>query len=240
MPMSENVQPTSSRSRPTDGPAGICLLREINVLDPKEIGAVARLHAQVLDFGPMSGLGEEFVRKIGYELPLRSGLLRVTLALVDGLLAGFIAYSLDSRAFQRDALRRHRSAVVGTLLRSLWEDPRRLLSLMFAARVILSRNRLEAPPGGTVGEFAALAVRTEYTTVEFYRRTRFRVGEELTKHVITVMKQSRIDHVRGFVDAPNKAALLMYRRLGARFTPCTLGGRPMIQASFDLSAVASQ
>jgi ribosomal protein S18 acetylase RimI-like enzyme len=207
-------------------------LREINRLDDSEIETVARLHATILDFGPMSRLGERFVRKIGYELPLKAGLLHVTLGIVDGSIAGFAAYAPRSGTFQREALRMHRNTVLWTLLRSILEDPRRLWAIVLAARVILSRDTLAPAPHTSAGEFAALAVRPEYTTVEFFRRTRLRVGEELTRHVIAFMQNAGVDTVRGFVDAHNKPALLMYQRLGARFQPCRVGGRPMVQVSF--------
>jgi ribosomal protein S18 acetylase RimI-like enzyme len=209
-------------------------LRDLNPLDDSEIGEVARLHAQILDFGPMSGLGERFVRRIGYELPIKAGLLHVTLAVVDGAIAGFAAYTPHSGTFQQEALRLHRSTVLWTLLRSILEDPRRLWALISAARVIVSRDTYVPAPGTKVGEFAALAVRPEYRTAEFFRLTRVRVGEELTRHVIDYMQQAGVDAVRGFVDAHNKPALLMYQRLGARFQECRVGGRPMFQVSFDL------
>jgi ribosomal protein S18 acetylase RimI-like enzyme len=208
-------------------------LRAINPLDDSEINTVGRLHTQILDFGPMSGLGERFVTKIGYELPLRAGLLNVTLAVADGTIAGFAAYTPCSATFQREALRAHRGTVLWTLLRSLGEDPRRLWALFSAARVILSRDTFVPEPHKKVGEFAAMAVRPEYTTVDFFRRARVRVGEELTKHVIACMEKAGVDTVRGFVDAHNKPALLMYQRLGAQFQDCHVGGRPMVQVWFD-------
>jgi ribosomal protein S18 acetylase RimI-like enzyme len=208
-------------------------LRAINPLSDSEITTVGRLHAEILDFGPMSGLGERFVTKIGYELPIRAGLLHVTLAVVNGTIAGFAAYTPCSGTFQRDALRAHRGTVLWTLLRSLAQDPRRLWALLSAARVILSRDTFVPEPYKKVGEFAALAVRPDYTTVNFFRRARVRVGEELTKHVIAYMERAGVDTVRGFVDAHNKPALLMYQRLGAQFRECRVGGRPMFQVWFD-------
>jgi ribosomal protein S18 acetylase RimI-like enzyme len=209
-------------------------LRDISLVDDSEIRIVGRLHAEILDFGPMSGLGEAFVTKIGYELPLKAGLLQVTLGLVDGTIAGFAAHTPHSGTFQREALRRHWRPALWTLLQSLMADPRRVRALIGAARVIVSRDELAPAAHEKVGEFAALAVRPEYRTAEFYRRTRVRVGEELTKHVIVRMEQAGAGLVRGFVDAHNKPALLMYQRLGAQFHPCRVGGRPMVQVSFTL------
>ena len=68
-----------------------------------------------------------------------------------------------------------------------------------------------------------------------FPRTRLRIGEELTRHVIACLRNAGMDAVRGFVDAHNKAALLMYQRLGAQFLPCRVGGRSMVQVSFNLS-----
>ena len=66
-------------------------LREIDPGDRQGLEQIATLHMELLDYGPMAGLGKRFVREICYQAHMQDEMLRVVLAEVNGEPAGFVA-----------------------------------------------------------------------------------------------------------------------------------------------------
>jgi ribosomal protein S18 acetylase RimI-like enzyme len=211
-----------------------CQIREISGSNRDDMTTVARLHMQLLGFGPMSGLGERFVREIGYAAPLQDGLLKAALCEADADPAGFIAYTTQSSTFQHQTLRTHWARASWIVTSSLLENPRRVKALFRAIRVALARRDGPDLPHGPQGEIAALAVRPEYNSVEFFRRFRVRVGDELFKYVAASLQREGVRRLRGFLDASNKPVQFMYHRFGARFEHHRRAGEAMILAWVDL------
>lgn len=214
-------------------------LRAISPEDDAGLATVARLHMELLGFGPLAGLGEYAVREIGYRVNMADdGLLKVALYEVDGQPAGFVAYTHHSISFHRSSLRRHWRRVAVVLALAVLREPWRVPRLLRVARVIVSRRgevRLGADP---LGEVVAIAVRREYLAPAFVRRTGIRIPEELIAHAMAYLRRAGVREMRMLVDAFNKAALLMYHRLGARMEPYRQGGEPMVHVWFALDAAA--
>ena len=82
-------------------------LRNVSANDDSGLRTVAQLHMELLGFGPMSGLGETFVREICYRNHVRSDLLWLTVAEVDGKVAGLVAATPYSSTFHRHGLRHY-------------------------------------------------------------------------------------------------------------------------------------
>jgi hypothetical protein len=99
-------------------------LREVLCENRRDAAIAAHLHLALLDFGPMAGLGESFLREICYTDLIRDQLLRAAIYEVDGRPAGLIAYTDRSITFHRQALRSHLGHVVSVLFRSIARSPR--------------------------------------------------------------------------------------------------------------------
>ena len=65
-------------------------LREIEA-GGADLRTVSAMHMELLDFGPMAGLGEPFIRKACYGMHMRDGTLRCALCELDGDPVGFVA-----------------------------------------------------------------------------------------------------------------------------------------------------
>jgi SAM-dependent methyltransferase/ribosomal protein S18 acetylase RimI-like enzyme len=203
--------------------------------DANGIAEVARLHMALLGFGPLAGLGEFFIREIGYRVNLADGLLQLALYEVDGRAAGFVAYTQRSITFHRSALRRHWVRVLIVLALTMLRHPYRLPQLMRVLKVMRSRRGETRIGGDPMGEVVAIAVQREYLAPDFIRRSGLRVTDELIRHAMAYLRRAGVGEMRMLVDAPNKAALLMYHRLGARFEPYEQAGEPMVHVWFDIA-----
>lgn len=226
-------------SNPQPGPSRL-ELRTLTPSDEAGIRAVARLHMELLDFGPMAGLGERFIREVGYRLLMRDGMLRVVLASVDGDPIGFVAYTERSISFHRSSLGKHPVRVAWTLMCSLLEEPRRIAALARALRVLKSRRGEVTRGSDPLGELVAIAVKREALTSAFVKRTGLRVSESLVTLVQQKLARAGIDEMRMLVDHDNKAALFMYHRMGARMQPYVQAGEPMVEVWFDLDPNSSE
>jgi len=187
----------------------------------------------------MAGLGELFVREICYGVHLRDGLMRVALYEIEGIAAGFIAYTSHSIMFHREGLRNHWLYAAWILSISILRDPRRLLHLLKALRVVLSRRRERELGKDPFGECVCIAVLPEYLTQRFVRRTGLRVSRDLVAHASSYLRQKGIKRMRMMVDGWNTPALLFYHGLGAQFEPYEQAEEPMIQVWLDLDELSS-
>jgi ribosomal protein S18 acetylase RimI-like enzyme len=213
--------------------------REIDPAREQDVATITRLHLALLDWGPMAGLGELFLRRFCYTALVRAGLMRAALFEVDGRPAGFVAYTDRSIAFHRDAIRRHAVYVAWLVALSVLRDPRLFSALWRAVRLMFAR-RAEGHLGqDPLGEVLAIGVLHEYRTPEFVHRTALRIGDELIGYVAAHFRRLGLDRMRAVVDAPNKAALLFYHHLGGRFEPYERAGEPMVQVWLDLASATA-
>jgi 2-polyprenyl-3-methyl-5-hydroxy-6-metoxy-1,4-benzoquinol methylase len=210
-----------------------CVLRDACWQTPADLEAIADLHLELLNFGPVAGLGRRFVREIGYRVLLKDELMHVTLANVDGVTAGFVAFTPNSFAFHRRGLRKHLPRVAWYTLIALLEDPRRITKFWRVVRVMRTR-RGEVERRG-LGEVVAIAVRPQFLTAATVRRLGIRLSERLVDVAGAAIRRSGANTVRMLVDADNKAVLLLYHLMGAKFRAFDLGGEPNVEVEFDLS-----
>ncbi len=213
--------------------SGRVRIRELAHGDERGLRAVAEIHEQLIDFGPLAALGRDFLRVVGYRMPMRDGLLVVALAEVDGRPAGFAAYTADSAAFHARAIRRHWLLAGWRMVVALVSDPRRLRAVPRIVRVMRSRVTDEEDRE-RFGEIIGLAVRPEYVSAEFRKRTGRWLSGELVQHAADNLCRSGCSRLRMFVAAENTRTLLLYQFLGARFERLAHGGEPTVAVTFDL------
>jgi len=216
------------------GAGGRFEIREVDPSKRADAALVARLHMQLLDFGPMAGLGEVFLRDFCYTVLIREGLLRAAVYDVDGQAAGFIAYTDRSITFHRDALHKYPFRVGWVLMRSIALDARMFTKIVRALRVIHSRSRETRIGTDPLAEVVAIGVLPEYRSPKFMRRTGRKISEELILHAARWFRERGLERMRLVVDADNLQTVLFYHGLGARVEPCEQAGVPVIHVWFDL------
>jgi len=209
-------------------------IREVDADDSRTIGHVARLHIELLGFGPLAAFGPRLVREFGYRLPMKNGLLELAVYEAEGDIGGFVAYTADPDALHSTAVGRSWPRLTVLMLASLIESPRRLHDLARAVRIW--RSRAPEPEGGTrgLGEIAAIAARPEYVGIQFVRQHKLRVSEVLLDHAIAAFRRQKLTRLRGLLHADNPAPQLMYGRRGARFRHFEQAGVGMVDAILDL------
>jgi len=216
-------------------PAPAWGMREIAPDDRAGLDIIAELHMELLGYGPMAGLGGPFVREVCYRAHMDEGVLRVVLAEVDGTPAGFIATTPYSLSFHRSGLRKHAVLAGWETFKAVARDPRRVVQLMRALRVLGSRRtELQRDDSVAEGEVVCIAVRPQYLAPKFQRATGLRLSEFLVKRAAEYLRQAGIDSMRMLVDADNRPVLMLYHLLGAHFRNYSLGGEPMVEVIFDL------
>lgn len=215
------------------------VIQRVELADKAAMQRIGELHMELLSaWGPMTALGERFVREACYGVNMRDGLLEVDLLEIDGRPAGFVAYTAASLDFHRNSLKAHWSRVVAELAWALLSKPTRLLGLLRALGVIASRRSEEAPDTAALGEIVCIGVRPEFLSAKFIRSSGVRASELLIQHAAAYMRRAGVNHMRMLVDKPNKAALFLYHKLGASFKDFSQAGAPMVEVTFDLEKTA--
>lgn len=208
-------------------------IRDVPGTDGDGLRAVARLHEQLLGFGPLAALGAGFLHAVAYRAPVRDGLLRVAVVEVDGVAVGFAAYTADSARFHAEALRRHVLLAGVRMLVALVRDPRRVRAVPRILRVVLARAGDEEDRSG-FGEVIGLGVHPEFVGPEFRRRTGRWLSKDLIAHAAGELDRAGKQRLRMFVAAENTRALLLYQVLGATFARVEHGGEPTVAVTFAL------
>jgi ribosomal protein S18 acetylase RimI-like enzyme len=211
-------------------------LREVDSEDGATLAFVASLHEQLLDHGPLAALGADFLRTVCYRAPMRDGSLKVVVAEVDGVPAGFAAYTPDSERFHATALRGHWLLAAWWVARSLLARPSRLPAVVRILRMMVSRIGEPRPSGesGESGEVEAFAVSQRWANAEFRKRSGRWISRDLVAHVAEQLSAAGCDQLRMFVAADNIKTLLFYQFLGGRFERLRQGGEPTVGVTFDL------
>lgn len=214
-------------------------VREIAPMDRETLEVVGRLHVDLLPFGPMSKLGEEFVREVCYRTPMADGLLKLAVFEREGSILGFVAYTDRSVTFHRLALSNHWLYSAGMVALALLRDPRRLPKLVRVMRVVLSRRAEQETLRDPLGEVVCLAVRPEALSPEFVRRTGSKVSEALIGYARTELGRSGVGRMRMIVDADNRPVLMLYHFMGAKLEPYEQGGKASVLVWFDLTGAGA-
>ena len=208
-------------------------IRTIQPTDDDGLQAVARLHEELLPFGPLAALGADFLRTVCYRAPVRDGLLTVLLAEADGQPAGFVAYTTDTERFHSEALRRHVLLAGWQLLVALVSDPRRLRAVPRILRVMRSRVDDGEDRSG-YGEVIGLGVRPDFLAPAFRKRTGRWLSKDLVAAAAADLHAAGKDRLRMFVAAENTRTMLLYQLLGATFERLEHGGEPTVAVTFTL------
>ncbi len=217
--------------RPQSGPA----LRELDPDRPQDVRAVARMHLDLLSWGPMAGLGLPFLEGYCYRVLVRDGLMNAALAEVDGRPAGFVVYTGRPGGFLSQALRRHPWRAAAAVLASLAARPQAFLKLGRAVSAPLFHlsGRAASLPMAE-GEILAIGVYPEYRSLPFLQATGRRIGRELYDHALSRLRALGKRSVHMDVDAFNREALLFYHALGGRFQAFRRGADDMYRILFEL------
>lgn len=208
-------------------------IRTVSATDDGGLRAVARLHEELLPFGPLAALGADFLRLVCYRAPVRDGLLTVLLAETDGRPAGFAAYTADTERFHAEALRRHVLLAGLQLVLAMVRDPRRLRAVPRILRVMRSRVD-DGEDRSSYGEVIGLGVRPEFLTPKFRRRSGRWLSKELIAAAAVDLESAGKDRLRMFVAAENTPTVLLYQSLGAGFERLEHGGEPTVAVTFAL------
>ncbi len=214
-------------------------ISEVAISDQRQMDTVAAMHMELLGFGPMAGLGIEFVRDACYGLHMKEGVLKVALYEIGGQPAGFVAWTDRSISFHRRSLRRHWLYVGWLIAKSVIRHPGRIPALLRAVRVVFSRRGETHLGQDPMGEVICVAVRPGYLKARFRHGTGLKPSEELIRYAAAHLRNIGIDQMRMLVDYGNKPVLMLYHLLGARFEPYTQAGEPMVQVWFELDALIS-
>lgn len=214
-------------------------ITDVDIQDVDGIECVAGLHMELLDFGPLAGLGHRFIRDIGYKLHMEDGLLNVALCRVDGIPAGFVSYTARSLSFHRQSLKSHLFRVCWVLTLSLLRKPARVVNLVRVVKVMFSRRTEQRRGEDPLGEVVSIAVRRKFLGGEYVNEKNQRISAALVDYARERLASDDVDQMRMLVDADNKGALFMYHGLGARMDAYEQGGEPMVEVWFDLSSAAT-
>jgi len=206
----------------------------VEATDAGRLDVIAKLHLKLFSFGPMSPFGERFVRILGYELPIRDGLMQLACMEIEGVIVGFIAYTVDAKGFYAAALKNHWLRVLAMTISSIIAKPSRLGAALRAARVARERSSAKDVPEEGMAEITAIAVLPEYGGAEYARRTGIRVSSELIAHAKSDVKHLGARQLRGVIDGFNRPAVMMFGLSGATVTPFEQAGEPMYSIVFDL------
>jgi ribosomal protein S18 acetylase RimI-like enzyme len=208
--------------------------------DDRDLADVVLLHMELLDYGPMAGLGPRFIREVGYRLHMQEGVLKVAICRAGSEVAGFVAYTSRSISFHRQSLGAHFFRIGWILLLSLLEDPRRLSKLVRALKVVASRRSEVRRGEDPMGEIVAIAVRRAFLKRGIVDHKGKRVSSALVDYCMGRLRAEGAENMRMLVDADNKSALFLYHGMGARMEEYEQAGEPMVEVWFDLMPRAGE
>lgn len=210
-------------------------LREVVPSDSQAVAWAAQLHRQLFrDIGLIAQLGERLLRRFCYSVLIRDGLMNATVFEVNGAPAGLAAFTTDSKALHAAAMSRYPGLVLRETLMSLLLEPRIILGLPGAARLLLERRQERMESEAPVAEMLALGVLPDFRSPEFVRSTGVRIGDLLLAHALAQFKRAGFREARGVVLAHNRPALMFFRMRAARVEPYPNAAKPSYQVWFDV------
>jgi ribosomal protein S18 acetylase RimI-like enzyme len=210
-------------------------LREVVPSDEQAVAWAARLHRELFsDIGLIAQLGDRLLRRVCYTRLISDQLMRATVVEVNGEPAGLVAYTTDSKAVHTAVSGRYLGFVLREAILSLFLDPRIILGVPGAARLLFERRNERIEADRPVAEILAIGVRAPFRTPEFIRETGLRVGDLLLTHALASFKQAGFKEARGVVLADNRPALMFFRMRASRVEPYACTARPSYQVWFDV------
>jgi ribosomal protein S18 acetylase RimI-like enzyme len=218
-----------------------CRIRPVNPDDPSDAAVAACLHRRLFgEIGPIARLGERLLQRYCYGHLLRTGLMQAVLIEVDGQPAGLAAYTGDSVALHRAALRSHLPVVLRETVRALVAEPSLLRRLPAAAGLLWERRRERIPQTtGRFAEMVAFGVLDDFRTRRFIARTGLRVPDLLLDHVLDDVRTQGFLQGRGVVLVSNKPAITFFSARADRIEPYPAAVRPSVLFWFDLAPKTS-
>jgi len=181
-----------------------------------DAATLARLHLALVGYGPVAGLGKGFLARFCYAKLIKEGLMHAAIAEVGGEPAGFVAYTERAATFHQKAIRSYPFSAAGALILSVVTDPRAILGVLKAIRLMAARqtdeDRLIADPCAEILTFGVLP---EYRDRDFVRATGLKISERLVQHAVSFFERLGLTEVQAVVYATNRPTLMFYRMLGA-------------------------
>jgi ribosomal protein S18 acetylase RimI-like enzyme len=192
----------------------------IETLNPKcseDVAAVAALHRIYLSASPVARLGDRFMREFYYTRLVEDRLFRCLICRVDGQVVGFISYTEDALGFMSRGLKKHFFLLCSVMLRSLFERPTLVSSLILVLRAMMERGKAaresEAP---RLGEAMSMAVLPGFENYVASGGTS-RLAVRLFLTAAEELRRSGANRVQLMVQPSNLAANLFYSALGCSF-----------------------
>jgi ribosomal protein S18 acetylase RimI-like enzyme len=206
-------------------------------IDPKnkpDVEAIAGLHSDLLDWGPISKLGGLFLKRLVYSQLILDNLIEAALFKVEGTPAGFVSFTAYSDSFLSRALKKHWIKVPTLLATSIVQDPRTLFRLVKALRLAGSIGSAGKAGEKCRAEILAIGVLPEYREPHFVRTTGIHISRALVAHAVSYFRNLGLRRMHLYVDEFNKPTIYFYQFMGGRSELCRRAGENMIRISFDL------
>ncbi len=176
------------------------ILRLTRVME-RERATVATIHVEELPDSGLSVLGVPFLYHFYYGVLLDDPSYYCYAYVVDGEVAGFVAFSTDSRAVCRRAGLGSPLLLAWTLGARLIRQPSILADIFKSVRFF---DQAKSVAGGDVrAEAMSTAVAKAYRGVDYFRRTGRNVGQELYFTIARVLNGRGIKKVKGFTRRSN-------------------------------------
>jgi len=188
-------------------------LERLQAGDVDASGHVASLHAALLPDSPVARLGPRFLSRFYYRVLVADALLQCRVAYEDGVPVGFIAFTARPATFMSEGLRRHWLRLAAVLAWEALADPRRIVLMLWTAR--LMRGRASVPTPGE-GELLSFGVLPEFRGMDYLRRTGRRIGAELFAAARGDLRDAGVERFRAVVATDNAPALMFYQAQGCR------------------------
>ena len=180
----------------------------------RERRAVAKLHAQELGSSDLVALGEEFLEQVYYGRLLKDPDYCCLVGVVEGSVAGFIAFSADARTSCRRLVLRSWPGIIWALMKSLARRPSRIVPL---ARLAAGWLTMAGEPCAEVkAEAMTTAVAAPYRTREFFQRTGINVAQALYLAMAQSLSRQGVKFVKGFTVGSNVRVAASLSFLGWR------------------------
>lgn len=193
---------------------------------------VTALHAALLPHSPVVLLGPRFMQHFYYKTLVAEGVICGAIAYVDAEPAGFIAVTMDSTGFLREALKRHPWRLAWLLGTSIWRDLRRIAALWEAWRIMRGQPRI--PVEGNVGEILSFGVLPAFRRPGFIRDSGLKISLELLQYALQELQNRGARLIRVVVDEDNLEARLFYQSQGWRLRSERVPGwrKPAVEYSW--------
>jgi len=188
--------------------------RPLDPANPAAIEAAVRLHGALLPDSPVSRLGPAFMRWFYYRTLVQDKLVCCDLSYVGGAPAGFIAYTKYSSDFMALGFRRHWLHLAGVMGVAALRHPPVVREVLRVVSLMLRRKQQAARV--VQGEILSFGVLPEYRSVEFVRRTGWRISLELYERAKKYFQDEGVPSFRMLVQAENRETLLFYSALGCQ------------------------